>query len=123
MTSGPTPNDPPIPGLPEPSPAAGKPVDGPGGGASDPTPSGPRQRYCDGCWTKLSPTAPPEVRYCRRCSPVKPKRAKAEEPKPVKIDYAPHPKQEIFGEAIRRGAKIIFFLAGVRSGKTIAGAY
>lgn len=43
--------------------------------------------------------------------------------KPLIINYKPHPKQEIFGEAIKAGAKIIFFLAGIRSGKTVAAAY
>jgi len=41
----------------------------------------------------------------------------------VEIHYEPHPKQDIFSQAIERGAKIIFFLAGIRSGKTFAGAY
>ncbi len=41
----------------------------------------------------------------------------------VTIEYDPHPKQDIFAMAIERGAKIIFFLAGIRSGKTVAGAY
>jgi len=41
----------------------------------------------------------------------------------IEIQYDPHPKQDIFAMAIERGAKIIFFLAGIRSGKSVGGAY
>ena len=41
----------------------------------------------------------------------------------LSIEYRPHPKQEIFSRAIERGAKIVFFLAGIRSGKTLACAF
>lgn len=41
----------------------------------------------------------------------------------IEINYDPHPKQDIFSLAIERGAKIVFFVAGIRSGKTVAGAY
>lgn len=37
----------------------------------------------------------------------------------VQLEYEYHPKQEIASMAIEAGAKIIFFVAGVRSGKTI----
>lgn len=39
------------------------------------------------------------------------------------IAYKPHRKQRLFGKAIDEGAKVIVFQAGVRSGKTFAGAY
>jgi len=41
----------------------------------------------------------------------------------LKLAYDPHPKQQVFGEAIKNGAKIVLFLAGIRSGKSFAGAF
>ena len=151
------PNSPPpeVPGMP-----------GPGGGDSDPQPSGVRARTCVVCGVPVTKKA----FHCVKCRcakarvkrnevalvkkdkikswqgratqhdtapeatmPVKADQVQSEIPttkgwrnakaKGVYIDYKPHPKQEIFGEAIRRGAKIIFFLAGIRSGKTVSAAY
>ena len=41
----------------------------------------------------------------------------------VTIKYNPHPKQVLFGEAIRKGAKVVMFLAGIRAGKTLGGIH
>ena len=48
----------------------------------------------------------------------------------VKIDYRPHPKQQVFAEAIEKvmkipvhGPRVVLFIAGVRSGKSFGGAY
>lgn len=41
----------------------------------------------------------------------------------IRLEYNPHPKQSLVGEAVKNGAKIIMFLAGIRSGKSYGAAY
>lgn len=55
-----------------------------------------------------------QPRRYKNCAPKNPS---------LRISYDPHPKQQVFGEAIRNGAKIVLFLAGIRSGKSFAGAF
>lgn len=37
---------------------------------------------------------------------------------PIRLEYDPHPKQVIAAEAIANGAKVVLFMAGIRSGKS-----
>lgn len=42
---------------------------------------------------------------------------------PIRLEYNPHPKQQIAAEAIENGAKIVLFMAGIRSGKSWGFSY